>query len=104
MASSKFKKDTPIIQRNVFQYTISSLARNTTRQVTSTNFGYVVPEGYAALGVLACYTSTVDAAVIGFRGNSGVAWVRNLTDSALTNVTVTLVVQFIREDLYNTIN
>ena len=103
MASSTFKKDAPIIKRQMFSYTVASIAANANRRVNATNLGFVIPDGYQPF---ACaYAGSIDSNcyLYGFSATQGYVDVKNTSSSARTNVKVSLIVSFVREDLFETL-
>lgn len=103
MASSTFKKDAPIIKRQVFTYTISSLGANANRRVNASNLGFTIPDGYKTFACGAMGSTDSNCYVYGFSGTSGYVDIKNTNSSARSNVQVTLVASFIREDLFEAI-
>lgn len=103
MASSTFKKDAPIIKRDQFQYTVSSLAANTSRRVTAAELGYAAPEGYSVCGVAIAAVSVNTVTVRSVNATSGFVDIRNVSGSPASSILVTLTVSFIRSDLFEAI-
>lgn len=101
MATTTIKKDAPILLRKSYTYKVASVGKSATATVTAENFGISVPAGYVACGVYGAYCSNASVLMVGFRAVSSgtIVYLRNFTDTAVTNVNTTIYVTYVREDM-----
>ena len=103
MASSTFKKDASIFKTQTFSYTVASIAANGNRRINATNLGFVTPDGYRAFACAYAGLSDSNCYLYGFSATGGYVDIKNTSSSARTNVTVSLMVSFVRKDLFETL-
>lgn len=100
MASSTFKKDAPIVKRQTFSYRVASIAGNTGRRVTASELGFAIPDGYQPFACAFAGSTDTNCYLYGFSAVQGYVDIKNTSSTAKTNVTVALIVSFIREDFF----
>ena len=105
MATSTIKKDAPLFIRGATSYKIAKVEGNKLFLVTATMLGIDPPTGYKIIGFYGAYTNNGSVAIIGTRpptsGSTSTLYVRNLTSTDQTNVTVYAYITYAREDLCN---
>lgn len=92
-----------LVLRKSYTYTNdTALAAGATKQITGNDFGFMIPQGYSILAARGIYVSgTTALAISGMRlgvGNGQAIAVKNVSQSSVTNFTVTLSLSFIKSE------